>query len=582
MFIGCYYRSASHTRLSQLIWRAHYMLARRRKLGQQIARRWGWLGARSPRLRDDFPSLPLPLRAGERGLENVVELTRGEFRFLNQNQQLGRQRPDWRLRTITSDRLWTITLHYHGWAYDLAEAGAGSAPNAAEAAALFQYYLSDWMTRCSLGAPGARELAWNAYAIATRLTWWIRAYQLLGHERFPDEFKHAFLASLWQQAAYLRDHLEWDLRANHLLRDAVGLAWAGRFFAEDRAAEWLRTATRLAVEQVAEQTLPDGGHFERSPMYHLHVMEDTLSLALLLEDGEARTRLRDTWAAMAEFLMWLRHPDGDLALFNDGGLQGADHVEHLLQLGSRIGVSLTTQSRRGGRYFSDTGMVVWHGDPWTVFFDVGPVGPDYQPGHAHADTLSLECSYRGRRLFVDAGTYAYDRDERRRYDRGTAAHNTVCVDGQDSSEVWHIFRVGRRAYPREVRADFAAGGVNAAAAHDGYKHLPGRPLPARCLTVGRDGRMIIQDSVSGRGRHLVEGGFLVSPEWTAAAEPGGWLLKNGERTVRVMVRGSQELALFQELRCYHPEYGRELPATRLGWRVQGDLPLTVSTFMEGV
>ena len=40
-------------------------------------------------------------------------------------------------------------------------------------------------------------------------------------------------------------------------------------------------------------------------------------------------------------------------------------------------------------------------------------------------------------------------DERRRYDRSTAAHNTVSIDGTDSSEVWQIFRVGRRAkaYP---------------------------------------------------------------------------------------------------------------------------------------
>src|SRR5579883_3250915 len=69
------------------------------------------------------------------------------------------------------------------------------------------------------------------------------------------EFEHDFLASLWQQASYLRDHLEWDLRANHLMRDAVGLAWAGRFFEETQAREWLQTATRLAVEQAEEQKI---------------------------------------------------------------------------------------------------------------------------------------------------------------------------------------------------------------------------------------------------------------------------------------------------------------------------------------
>src|SRR5262249_32712695 len=153
----------------------------------------------------------------------------------------------------------------------------------------------------------------------------------------------------------------------------------------------------------------------------------------------------------------------------------------------------------GGRYFPDTGMVAWHGDPWSVFFDVGAVGPDYQPGHAHADTLSVECSYRGRRLFVDPGTYAYDLGARRRYDRSTAAHNTVTADGQDSSEVWHIFRVGRRARPLDVQVAFPGGLLEAAASHTGYDHLPGRPRHVRWLTLTPGGGLVLKDRVEGRG-----------------------------------------------------------------------------------
>ena len=135
----------------------------------------------------------------------------------------------------------------------------------------------------------------------------------------------------------------------------------------------------------------------------------------------------------------------------------------MLSLAARLGVKVDPAPRRGCQFFPYAGMVVRHGDPWTVFFDVGPVGPDYQPGHAHADTLALETSYRGSRLFVDPGTFAYDRDERRHYDRSTAAHNTVCIDGRDSSEVWHIFRVGRRAYPLDVRVDCGSEATTASA-----------------------------------------------------------------------------------------------------------------------
>ena len=143
--------------------------------------------------------------------------------------------------------------------------------------------------------------------------------------------------------------------------------------------------------------------------------------------------------------------------------------------GERIGVSVDTSQRLGGRHFAETGTAIWHGDPWSLFLDLGPVGPDAQPGHAHADTLTLETSFAGQRLFVDPGILAYDDDSRRAYDRGTEAHNTVCIDGTDSSEMWKIFRVGRRARPRDVAVEIKDHAMRAAGSHDGYDHLLGEP-----------------------------------------------------------------------------------------------------------
>ncbi len=458
---------------------------------------------------------------------------------------LDRQRPDWRLGERSEDRLQTVTLHYHEWLYVLAEAGED---------ALFRHYLSDWIEHCALDRPGARALAWNAYAIATRLGWWIRS-----HRTAPDLFDDTVLRSLWEQAAYLADHVEWDLRGNHLMRDAVGLAWAGRFFDGDEPRAWLRQATDLATSQIEEQVLADGGHFERSPKYHVDVMRDVLTLASLVEDDGAVTAMRGTWDRMAEYLAWMRHPDGDVPLFNDGSLLGAGTVE----------------ARRGGRHFAETGVVAWHGDPWTLFFDVGPIGPDHQPGHGHADTLTIEASFADRRLFVDPGTYAYDDDERRRYDRGTGSHNTVCVDGHDSSETWRIFRVGRRARPLDVDVRIRADGVRASATHDGYDHLPGGPRHRREARVEETGNLVLVDCVEGAGAHRAEGGLLVEPSWTVETVGLGWRLAGGNRRLTVIVDSSSALDLFAEKRPYHPRYGVELEATRIGWRWQGSLPVEV-------
>jgi uncharacterized heparinase superfamily protein len=576
MDLGVYFRTARHLRWTQLLWRTRYTWERSRTL-RVDASHSAWRETRPPQVRDDFPDVPLFHHPNLDPAATLASLTQGVFHHLNQSRYLGHEQPDWRLGSLTEDRLWTVTLHYHAWAFDLARIIAGGGTVAGDAVACLTHYLSDWIDRCALNTPGTRQLAWNAYAIATRLGWWIRSYHLLrgSHVQAWDDFRPALLRSLWQQASYLCRHLEWDLRGNHLLRDAVGLAWAGRFFAEKAARHWLALATQLALEQTAEQVLADGGHFERSPAYHLHVMEDIITLHFLLEDPVARTCLREAWQRMAEYLTWLRHPDGGIALFNDGGPNATVAPHLMLQMASGFDTGIAT-THQGGRYFPDSGMVVWHGEPWSVFFDVGSVGPDYQPGHAHADTLSIECSCRGRRLFVDPGTYSYDNDDRRCYDRSTAAHNTVAVDHQNSSEVWHIFRVGRRAYPLDVSVEITASRMNAVASHNGYDHLPGRPHHTRRLSVHRDGPFSITDRITGRGRHQLEGGFLLAPEWLATPIEGGWNLKNGSDTVRLIVLGPKGLVLTGEQRAYHPEFGAELETTRLIWRTDGYLPVEVT------
>jgi uncharacterized heparinase superfamily protein len=582
MNLGQLLRTTRRLDWSQLVWRARYSLERRRKLSRRAAVRGRWLQNESPRLRSNFPAIPLFHRLGPPLPEVVLLLRNGVFYHLNQGRHLGSQRPNWPCGPVAAERLWTVTLHYHGWAYDLAERAAAGNAESEDAARLIRHYLSDWIERCALYRAGARHLAWNSYAIATRLTWWIRAYQVLEPTgiQVTDPFWQEFLGSLWQQAAYLHDHLEWDVRANHLLRDAVGLAWAGRFFAEPSAVTWLAEATRIAGEQVLDQVLPDGGHFERSPTYHLHVMEDLLTLYLLVQDRDVQELLRLQWRRMGEYLAWIRHPDGGPAAFNDGGLHSACSPGRMLELGRLLGVDVDVGRRQGTRHFPHAGMVICHGDPWSVFFDVGEVGPDCQPGHAHADTLAVECSFRGRRLFVDPGTYAYDNDARRQYDRSTGAHNTLCIDGQDSSEVWHIFRVGRRAFPREVYFAADEHGLRARAAHDGYDHLPGRPRHRREIIV-RGANLAITDRVESGGSHRVEGGFLLAPTWKATPDAGGWVLQAGTDRVRVTTHGPQGLKCAEQRRPYHPDYGREVETTRLSWHYNGALPVQVTTQVAG-
>jgi hypothetical protein len=172
----------------------------------------------------------------------------------------------------------------------------------------------------------------------------------------------------------------------------------------------------------------------------------------------------------------------------------------------------------------DSGYVRLEEANTRVIFDAGPVGPDYQPGHAHCDTLSFEASHRGRRILVNSGISTYEPSHERQRQRGTAAHNTVRIDGREQSEIWAAFRVARRARPLDVRTDSR---TFVEAAHDGYSRLP-RPVIHRRRLELRDDRLLVIDTLHGRGRHEAEFFFhlypgerpeiLLDPEMTATVE----------------------------------------------------------------
>ena len=154
--------------------------------------------------------------------------------------------------------------------------------------------------------------------------------------------------------------------------------------------------------------------------------------------------------------------------------------------------------QRGGYYvyLADSGYIrVCWGD-MVALLDVAPIGPDYLPGHAHADTLSFELSLFGQRVLVNSGTSCYGMGPERLMQRGTATHNTVAINGKDSSEVWGGFRVARRARPFGLRIEESENSLKVVCAHDGYTRLSGRPIHRREWRIS-EGAMEIVDTIEG-------------------------------------------------------------------------------------
>ncbi|MGP1680656.1 MAG: heparinase II/III domain-containing protein, partial [Burkholderiales bacterium] len=222
----------------------------------------------------------------------------------------------------------------------------------------------------------------------------------------------------------------------------------------------------------------------------------------------------------------------------------------------------------------DSGYVRLKIGPAVLIADVGAIGPDYLPGHAHADSLSFELSLHGRRVLVNGGTSTYEAGDERLRQRGTAAHNTVVVDGQDSSEVWGSFRVARRARPFDVRWGRVGDAVWLEAAHDGYRRLPGRVVHRRSWRLSAD-RLEIADTLEGQWTSALSC-WHAHPEFQVRATGRDILLvHDGELTVTLSAE-HDEPELIED--TWHPEFGVTLKSTSIRIPLHGPRSVVTITW----
>jgi len=387
--------------------------------------------------------------------------------------------------------LWLYNLHYFAW--------LGALPPGEQ-----RRLVLDWIERypASAGRPG-----WMNYPLALRLRNWVTL--LFPADDWPDPEKARLLTSIEAQTECLADTLEFHLRGNHLLEGAITLKLLSASLQGPSVARWQRLADAVLVAELAEQFLLDGGHVERSPMYHARLAQGLLDLMNVLpESDEVRLRVEQRVPAILRFVSALRHPDGEIALFNDAALGIAPEPGAILEYARRLG--LDTPAFSSGS-FPETGYHVWRSDDAMLVVDAGPIGPDYLPAHGHGDIFSFELSVGGQRLVVDGGTSSYEAGEERAWARSTRAHNTVEIARADQAEFFGAFRVGRRGRPHDVSARVSTEGLQLAGWHDGYRRLPGGPIHHRELEFITPSTLLVWDTVESSAPHPAVSRLRFSP-----------------------------------------------------------------------
>ena len=416
----------------------------------------------------------------------------GSFEFLRRKIEFGKT-IDWDCPQLPA--LWRYNLHY----FDYLRQDDISAE---QGLALMQ----DWILRHER----IQGIGWHPYPVSLRLVNWI--YFLSANFK-TEAVPQTYVDSVALQAAWLEQNIEHHILANHLFENAKALLFAGAFLGGVFGDRCLASGLKIFRAELDEQFLDDGGHFERSPMYHRILTQDLVDLCNLFCANPGVFSAEDCNAVISKaraaliFMNRIDPPDHSMPFFNDSTNAIAPERTALVEFAQRIfgfefeslkkEVSVTSLCSSGYYVVRERGNF--------LMIDCGEIGPDYQPGHAHCDTLSYEYYLNDRKIISNCGNFDYESSNERQFARGTAAHNTVVVDGEEQSEIWGAFRVARRARPIRGALELpAAGHARFNGAHDGYQRLLPGAVHERTVDYFSGGALKVEDTLTDGGEHRVD------------------------------------------------------------------------------
>ena len=260
--------------------------------------------------------------------------------------------------------------------------------------------------------------------------------------------------------------LEYHLLGNHLLENAFALYLGALIFPAEEIL--VQRAIKLLKEQLEEQILEDGGHYERSYMYHQIILGRLLESISLSEANpkvwniDIINFLKEKAQRMVSWMLTMSDNGKIFQRFNDSIEGISPTTSELIRFSNKLDLVPTKLIK-----LSDSGYRVLKENNLIITANVGSITPSYQPGHSHADSLSFTLHLDDKPIIVDPGISTYENSKQRYLERSTSYHNTISIQEKNNNEVWSAFRAGRRAKVNLIEDS----SQNLEAEHNGYRYL---------------------------------------------------------------------------------------------------------------
>ena len=521
MSLSTYYHTIKYLKLEQLWFQVYY------KSRTKIRHLFGWK-VKYTFYKEGHRILfsPFPQKVISYKGENT-------FCFLNQTHRFN---GIWDDRTLGD--LWRYNLNYMDFILQ-------PSLEVKEGVAWIEHFIS---------ALDTNKIATDPYPISLRGINWIK-FISLNWEKLSDSERKKIDTSLYSQYRALYGHTERHLMANHYLENGFSLLFAAVYF---RDKFFWRKAKNIIKQQLNEQILPDGAHYELSPMYHCIILERVLDCCNLLDSATTnhfedwdtlRNLLNRKACQMLEWLDAIVIANDQIPLLNDSAYKIALLPETLRNYARSLGL------KWGSGTLSISGYRRIVRPHYEAVLDMAPLGVSYNLGHSHADTGTFLLWVNGRELLVDTGTSTYSAGKRRDYERSTHAHNTVVINHENSSKVWGAFRCAQRAQVI-IEAD---GPDIYTLTHDGYRD---KGIICRRSFVCKEESLEIIDTIENSASHNAVAYFHLSPsiqilkvdDYKVITNEAIFTFEGCESLQLVKKRVAEEYNILKSSLCLHVEF----------------------------
>ncbi|MDQ3140787.1 MAG: heparinase II/III family protein [Bacteroidota bacterium] len=389
----------------------------------------------------------------------------GTFTILNKSKQFS-AKVDWNYMGL--GKLWNFKLQYLDYLWNNAVSDEQRT-----------FILNDISNEIK-----SNKLKLEAFPVSQRI---IQYAFLLHYVKLDRELERVFKCQL----GYLDHNCEYHLQANHLLENYIALYLGSLYLDENTFHK--KYFYRLSKELNIQIAL-DGAHYEGSIMYHSQILYKLLLLINILRTNQLYPEEMEAISTfVSKMFAWYQHitKNGLLnPILGDTAKSGSIPFEIIQAEWKKFDFPDQACHDGKGNYF------LMEQNDMSIIFNIGDVYPAHQPGHQHADLLHFVFYKNGNCIFADTGISTYENTERRRYERSTAAHNTVCINGKNQSEVWAAFRMGKRA--KIVKIEFGENEMKAEIQFGTNQHHIHK---RRCYIS--EGLLEIQDEVIGTNNNEI-------------------------------------------------------------------------------